>query len=75
MFLSVGVGAPDSPRIDFVPESDSEDDVAAHRVDESVDKGLVEETQVFGDDDVSGVLGNSTVLADSASEQVITGHF
>jgi len=30
----------DSPRIDFVPESDSEDDVTARGVDESVDKCL-----------------------------------
>ena len=76
--LSVVVGGLESSQTDFVPESDSDDDdVAARGADESLVKGLVEETQVYDDDDDDGgggVHGNSTVLDDAASEQVIT-HF
>ena len=70
--MSVGAGGLESSRLDFVPDSDSDDDVDARGVDESLGKGLVEETQAFSDDDVvGGVLGDSTVVPDAAAEQVI----
>ena len=73
MLVSVGVGGLESTRTDFVPESDSDDDIDAPHgaADECVAGGLVEETQVYDDDDVC-VLGSSSVLAADASlEQVI----
>jgi len=82
--MSVGAGGLESSRMDFVPESDSDNDVDARGADESLVRGLVEETQAFSDDDDvgGGVLGDSTVVPDAASEQVImatlcnrTGHY
>lgn len=75
--LLTSVAGLEVSRSDFVPESDSEDgdenDGAHKAAAESVDKGLVEETQAYDDDviGVTGVLGNSTIQPDDTSKQVV----
>jgi len=71
--VSVGVRGLEASTTDFVPESDSENENDDRRdVDDSVGKGLVEETQAYDNDADDAVPCNDTVTADGEFEQVPT---